>query len=133
MAKLGFLGLGIMGYPMARNLVQAGHDVGLWSHTADKGSTTRAIGWAVLRDSCRDRADAECVFLCVGDSKMSRGCNPRRERHRQRREERLCHRGRQHRFTFVSAGRSHRSWLRSGSTFWMRRAPARSQELKAGL
>ena len=27
MAKLGFLGLGLMGYPMARNLIRAGHDV----------------------------------------------------------------------------------------------------------
>jgi hypothetical protein len=30
MAKLGFLGLGIMGYPMARNLLRAGHEVALW-------------------------------------------------------------------------------------------------------
>ena len=27
MAKLGFLGLGLMGYPMARNLLRAGHEV----------------------------------------------------------------------------------------------------------
>jgi 3-hydroxyisobutyrate dehydrogenase-like beta-hydroxyacid dehydrogenase len=36
MAKLGFLGLGLMGYPMARNLLDAGHEVALWSHTASK-------------------------------------------------------------------------------------------------
>ena len=36
MANLGFLGLGIMGYPMARNLLRAGHDVALWSHRAEK-------------------------------------------------------------------------------------------------
>ena len=36
MANLGFLGLGIMGYPMARHLIQAGHRVALWSHTAAK-------------------------------------------------------------------------------------------------
>jgi len=36
MAKLGFLGLGLMGYPMARNLIRAGHEVALWSHTAEK-------------------------------------------------------------------------------------------------
>ncbi len=29
MAKLGFLGLGIMGLPMARNLVKSGHEVAL--------------------------------------------------------------------------------------------------------
>ncbi len=33
MAKLGFIGLGIMGMPMARNLLKAGHEVALWSHT----------------------------------------------------------------------------------------------------
>ena len=36
MAKLGFLGLGIMGHPMARNLLRAGHQVALWSHTTWK-------------------------------------------------------------------------------------------------
>ena len=36
MAKLGFLGLGLMGYPMARNLLRAGHQVALWSHRSSK-------------------------------------------------------------------------------------------------
>ena len=58
MAKLGFLGLGIMGYPMARNLLQAGHDVGLWSHTADKAdelADAAADGSARLRQRRRGR------------------------------------------------------------------------------
>src|SRR6476659_3741575 len=71
-AKLGFLGLGIMGYPMARNLLKAGHDVGLWSHTADKA---RELAGSASGRFCATPADAadgaECVFLCVGDSKMS--------------------------------------------------------------
>ena len=36
MARLGYLGLGIMGLPMARNLRRAGHEVQAWSHTAPK-------------------------------------------------------------------------------------------------
>jgi 3-hydroxyisobutyrate dehydrogenase-like beta-hydroxyacid dehydrogenase len=72
MAKLGFLGLGIMGYPMARNLIQAGHDVGLWSHTAEKA---RQLAQSANGRFCATPADAakdaECVFLCVGDSAMS--------------------------------------------------------------
>jgi len=36
MAKLGFLGLGMMGYPMARNLLRAGHEVALWSNQGEK-------------------------------------------------------------------------------------------------
>jgi 3-hydroxyisobutyrate dehydrogenase-like beta-hydroxyacid dehydrogenase len=36
MAKLGFLGLGIMGGPMAKRLLEAGHEVALWSHSKGK-------------------------------------------------------------------------------------------------
>lgn len=72
MAKLGFLGLGIMGGPMARNLLQAGHDVGLWSHTADKArALAKSHGGRFCETPAQAAADAECVFLCVGDSGMS--------------------------------------------------------------
>jgi 3-hydroxyisobutyrate dehydrogenase-like beta-hydroxyacid dehydrogenase len=71
MAKLGFLGLGIMGYPMARNLIRAGHDVAVWSHNSGKAkklaqeekgkfcATPKEVG-----------AHAEAIFLCVGDTAM---------------------------------------------------------------
>ncbi len=72
MAKLGFFGLGIMGYPMARNLLRAGHEVALWSHTAEKARrlATEAGGrfCATPREAARD---AECMFLCVGDTAMA--------------------------------------------------------------
>jgi 3-hydroxyisobutyrate dehydrogenase/2-hydroxy-3-oxopropionate reductase len=72
LAKLGFLGLGIMGYPMARNLLDAGHEVALWSHTAAKAEELAKRGKGA---SCRTPAEvaerSECVFLCVGDSSMS--------------------------------------------------------------
>ena len=72
MAKLGFLGLGIMGYPMARNLIQAGHDVGLWSNTADKArQLAQSAGGRFCATPAEAAAGAECVFLCVGDSAMS--------------------------------------------------------------
>jgi 3-hydroxyisobutyrate dehydrogenase-like beta-hydroxyacid dehydrogenase len=72
MAKLGFLGLGLMGYPMARRLLQAGHEVALWSHTAGKAETLAAEGKGVACGSPRDVASkSECVFLCVGDTAMS--------------------------------------------------------------
>lgn len=72
MAQLGFLGLGIMGHPMARHLLDAGHHVALWSHNQDKArelanrangrfcSTPREVG-----------EQADCIFLCVGDTSMS--------------------------------------------------------------
>jgi 3-hydroxyisobutyrate dehydrogenase-like beta-hydroxyacid dehydrogenase len=72
MAKLGFLGLGIMGYPMARNLLQAGHEVALWSHTAEKAQRLAdANGGRFCSSPAEAAAGAECVFLCVGDSAMS--------------------------------------------------------------
>ena len=72
MAKLGFLGLGIMGYPMARNLLQAGHDVALWSHTASKADELAKTGSGkACATPAEVAADADCIFLCVGDSAMS--------------------------------------------------------------
>jgi 3-hydroxyisobutyrate dehydrogenase/2-hydroxy-3-oxopropionate reductase len=73
MAKLGFLGLGLMGYPMARNLLRAGHQVALWSHTTDKARRLAADEKGVFCDTPRQVAEqADCIFLCVGDTGMSR-------------------------------------------------------------
>lgn len=73
MAKLGFLGLGIMGYPMARQLLRAGHDVALWSHSAGKAKSLAAEGNGVACDTPAKAAEhSDCIFYCVGDSAMSR-------------------------------------------------------------
>lgn len=72
MAKLGFLGLGIMGYPMARNLMRAGHEVYLWSHTAAKAEElARAEKGHACATPREVGENAECIFLCVGDTAMS--------------------------------------------------------------
>lgn len=73
MAKLGFIGLGIMGYPMARNLLDAGHDVALWSFTSSK-TEQLAAGRpnATVCGSPKEVAEkADVVFLIVGDTAMS--------------------------------------------------------------
>ena len=73
MAKLGFLGLGIMGYPMARNLRRAGHGLWAWSHTAAKAEKlAEAEGATVCTTPKAVAENAECVFLCVGNTGMSR-------------------------------------------------------------
>jgi 3-hydroxyisobutyrate dehydrogenase/2-hydroxy-3-oxopropionate reductase len=70
--KLGFLGLGIMGYPMARNLLRAGHAVAVWSNTAAKARRLAEEERAELCATPRQVAEAaEIVFLCVGDTAMS--------------------------------------------------------------
>jgi 3-hydroxyisobutyrate dehydrogenase-like beta-hydroxyacid dehydrogenase len=72
MAKLGFLGLGIMGYPMARNLCRAGHQVAVWSNTSSKAAQLAKEEKAMACGSPREVGEqAECIFVCVGDTKMS--------------------------------------------------------------
>ena len=68
MVKCAFLGLGVMGYPMAGHLVAAGHQVKVWNRTASK-----AQHWAAKYNgqACDDIAsavaDADFVLACVGD------------------------------------------------------------------
>jgi 3-hydroxyisobutyrate dehydrogenase-like beta-hydroxyacid dehydrogenase len=72
MAKLGFLGLGLMGYPMARNLLRAGHEVALWSNTADKARKLASEEKGIFCDTPREVAEkADYIFLCVGTTEMA--------------------------------------------------------------
>jgi 3-hydroxyisobutyrate dehydrogenase-like beta-hydroxyacid dehydrogenase len=72
MAKLGFLGLGLMGYPMARNLARAGHEVAVWSHTTKKAKQLAEEEKATACDSPKQVGEkAECIFVCVGDTAMA--------------------------------------------------------------
>lgn len=72
MTNLGFLGLGIMGAPMAQHLIGAGYRVAVWSHNTEKSrkfaDDNNAVYCACPADVARH---AECVFLCVGDTAMS--------------------------------------------------------------
>jgi len=72
MAKLGFLGLGLMGYPMARNLARAGHQVAVWSHNAAKAQQLALEQKVIACASPKQVAEqADFVFACVGDTRMS--------------------------------------------------------------
>jgi 3-hydroxyisobutyrate dehydrogenase-like beta-hydroxyacid dehydrogenase len=72
MAKLGFLGLGLMGYPMARNLAKAGHQVAVWSNTASKAKQLASEEKAIACDTPAQVAEqADYVFACVGNTEMS--------------------------------------------------------------
>ena len=65
--KLGFIGLGIMGAPMALHLVDAGHQ--LFVHTRGKLPEAIAASTAVECDSAEDVArNAEVVFMMVPDT-----------------------------------------------------------------
>jgi 3-hydroxyisobutyrate dehydrogenase/2-hydroxy-3-oxopropionate reductase len=72
MAKLGFLGLGLMGYPMARNLLRAGHEVAVWSNTTDKARKLAADEKGNFCATPKDvAAQSDVIFLCVGDTAMA--------------------------------------------------------------
>ena len=67
MAKTAFLGLGVMGYPMAGHLVKAGHQVRVWNRT---GSVTQkwdaeytGTGYDAPGEAVKD---ADIVMMCVG-------------------------------------------------------------------
>ncbi|HKE24759.1 MAG TPA: NAD(P)-dependent oxidoreductase [Bryobacteraceae bacterium] len=73
MAKLGFLGLGLMGYPMARNLLRAGHEVALWSNTTAKARQLAAEEKGRFCATAKEVAEnADYIFLCVGTTEMAR-------------------------------------------------------------
>jgi 3-hydroxyisobutyrate dehydrogenase-like beta-hydroxyacid dehydrogenase len=69
-AKLGFLGLGIMGGPMARHLVTAGHAVAVWSHSQNKARELTGATFCATPSEVAE--NSECAFLCVGNTAMSR-------------------------------------------------------------
>jgi len=72
MANLGFLGLGLMGYAMARNLARAGHTVAVWSYTSAKAKQLAQEEKAIACGTPKEVAEkAEFVCMCVGDTSMA--------------------------------------------------------------
>ena len=68
MARVGCIGLGTMGGPMAGHLLDAGHEVAVWNRTASKGDELVARGGR-RADSPADAArDADVVVTCVSDT-----------------------------------------------------------------
>ena len=66
--KVAFLGLGVMGGPMARHLAAAGHDVTVYNRSADKATAWAATNGGSTATTPREAAkSAEIVFLCVGN------------------------------------------------------------------
>ncbi len=66
--KLAFLGLGVMGYPMAGHLAKAGHQVTVYNRTAAKAQAwTKEHGGAAKPSPQEAATGAKIVFLCVGN------------------------------------------------------------------
>ena len=66
--KLGFVGLGVMGYPMAGHLQQGGHDVTVFNRTPGRaGDWMVQYGGQSAPTPKAAARGADIVFLCVGN------------------------------------------------------------------
>src|SRR5689334_8038680 len=69
MAKVAFLGLGVMGYPMAGHLAKkGGHDVTVYNRTAAKAAQwTKEYGGKATPTPREAARDCDFVMMCVGN------------------------------------------------------------------
>ncbi len=68
MAKTAFIGLGVMGYPMAGHLVAAGHDVTVYNRNGAKADAwVKKHGGQKAATPAEAASGAEFVFTCVGN------------------------------------------------------------------
>ncbi len=66
--NVAFIGLGVMGYPMAAYLAKAGHAVTVYNRTAEKAGLWQAeFGGSIASTSAGAAQGAEFVFCCVGN------------------------------------------------------------------
>jgi len=66
--KLAFLGLGVMGYPMAGHLARAGHEVTVFNRSPAKADAWRAeYGGKAARTPAEAAKGADIVLMCVGN------------------------------------------------------------------
>jgi 3-hydroxyisobutyrate dehydrogenase len=66
--RVGFVGLGIMGEPMARNILKAGFPLTIWNRTASKAGGLRSEGAAVAASPAAVARASTIVVSCVTDS-----------------------------------------------------------------
>ncbi|CCH30655.1 NAD(P)-dependent oxidoreductase [Actinosynnema sp. NPDC047251] len=66
--RVGFIGLGRLGTPVARRLLRAGHHVTVWNRTREKTAPLVAEGAAEANSPAGVMRDVGVVFLCVHDA-----------------------------------------------------------------
>lgn len=67
--KIGFLGLGTMGAPMANNLRKSGHTVTVWNRTPAKAEPLVKKGARLARTPRECASGQDAVFACLADEK----------------------------------------------------------------
>jgi 3-hydroxyisobutyrate dehydrogenase len=66
--KIGWIGVGRMGYPMAERLLRAGHAVAIWNRTRGKAEPLAGLGGRIV-DRPADLADVDVLFSIVSTGK----------------------------------------------------------------
>ena len=68
MSKVSFIGLGVMGYPMAGHISKAGHDVTVFNRTTSKAEKwTKEYGGKFAKSPMEAVKDSDFIFSCVGN------------------------------------------------------------------
>src|SRR3984885_13790400 len=66
--KIGWIGMGRMGFPMAERLIKAGHDVSIWNRTRAKAEPLEKIGGKVV-DRLAELKGVDVLFSIVATGK----------------------------------------------------------------
>lgn len=68
MIRIGFIGIGLMGLPMCRRLLAAGHALTVWNRSLEKCAPLQQAGATVASDPRALAAAADVIMLCVADT-----------------------------------------------------------------
>src|SRR4051812_22733452 len=66
--KLGYIGLGMMGFPMARRLLSAGHDLMVWNRSPGKSAPLVETGAKPATRPSEVVESASIIFMCLTDA-----------------------------------------------------------------
>src|SRR5213596_2746705 len=66
--KIGWIGVGRMGYPMAERLLKAGYDVSIWNRTRSKAEPLTRLGGKVM-DNLLELKEVDVLFSIVSTGK----------------------------------------------------------------
>jgi 3-hydroxyisobutyrate dehydrogenase-like beta-hydroxyacid dehydrogenase len=69
--KAGFIGLGNMGLPMARNLLKAGHEITVYNRSQDRADNLRAEG-ATIANQASDACVSNALITMLADDRALR-------------------------------------------------------------
>ncbi len=68
MPKIGFIGIGLMGLPMCRRLLDAGFEVGVWNRNPDKCQPLISLGAQHFSGLQQLAESVDVIMLCVSNT-----------------------------------------------------------------